>query len=133
MITNEQISNLTDTQKDLLLLNLITRLSELEAKVRKLNIDRLAYKPNTYQSEQKELDETKEYQAVDTAPEWNVWFKLNTSVNEVEITIPQKAWTEKQAIYLARTEVLFPSMCKQVKEKRIEAKWSILDAVATKA
>lgn len=130
MITNEQISNLTDTQKDLLLLNLMEKLESLEDRFCRYVISKGDH-PNYFPNEHKK--DSTEYPAVDTAPEWNVWFKLNTSVKDIEITIPQKAWTEKQAIYLARTEVLFPSMCKQVKEKRIEAKWSILDAVATKA
>ena len=66
------------------------------------------------------------------APVWEVWFKINTSEGIIEKIIETNAWSEKQAVYLGRTEKLFADMCQLVKEKKFQAKWSILDSVATK-
>jgi hypothetical protein len=66
------------------------------------------------------------------APIWQVWFKINTSEGIIEKIVETNAWSEKQAVYLGRTEKLFVEMCQLVKEKKFQAKWSILDSVATK-
>jgi hypothetical protein len=66
------------------------------------------------------------------APVWEVWFKINTSEGIIEKIVETNAWSEKQAVYLGRTEKLFADMCQLVKEKKFQAKWSILDSVATK-
>ena len=66
------------------------------------------------------------------APVWEVWFKINTSEGIIEKIVEINAWSEKQAVYLGRTEKLFVTMCELVKEKKFQAKWSILDSVATK-
>jgi hypothetical protein len=68
----------------------------------------------------------------DGAPVWEVWFKINTSEGIIEKIVETNAWSEKQAVYLGRTEKLFVEMCQLVKEKKFQAKWSILDSVATK-
>lgn len=69
---------------------------------------------------------------IDGAPVWKVWFKINTSEGIIEKIVETNAWSEKQAVYLGRTEKLFVEMCQLVKEKKFQAKWSILDSVATK-
>jgi hypothetical protein len=66
------------------------------------------------------------------APVWEVWFKVNTSEGITERIVETNAWSEKQAVYLGRTEKLFPQMSELVKVKQIQPKWNILDAVATK-
>jgi Fe2+ transport system protein B len=66
------------------------------------------------------------------APVWEVWFQVNTSEGITERIVEINAWSEKQAIYLGRTEKLFHDMSKMVKIKQIQPKWNILDAVATK-
>jgi hypothetical protein len=66
------------------------------------------------------------------APVWEVWFKVNTSEGITERIVEVNAWSEKQAVYLGRTEKLFPQMSQLVKVKQIQPKWNILDAVATK-
>jgi len=68
----------------------------------------------------------------DGAPVWQVWFKVNTSEGITEKIVEISAWTEKQAVYLGRTEKLFPIMSELVKSKQMQPKWNILDAVATK-
>ena len=66
------------------------------------------------------------------APVWEVWFQVNTSEGITERIFETNAWSEKQAVYLGRTEKLFPQMSQLVKVKQIQPKWNILDAVATK-
>ena len=66
------------------------------------------------------------------APVWEVWFQVNTSEGITERIVEINAWSEKQAVYLGRTEKLFHDMSKLVKIKQIQPKWNILDAVATK-
>lgn len=66
------------------------------------------------------------------APVWEVWFKVNTSEGITERIVEVNAWSEKQAVYLGRTEKLFPMMSELVKTKQMQPKWNILDAVATK-
>lgn len=77
-------------------------------------------------------DDTKSYASVDDAPEWKLVFKVNTSEGISTQKIIQKAWTEKQAIFLGRTEQLFPTMNELVKAKQIQAKWSVLESNAEK-
>jgi hypothetical protein len=77
-------------------------------------------------------EDTKEYPSVDDAPEWKLVFKVNTSEGVSTQKIIQKAWTEKQAIYLGRTEQLFPTMNELVKAKQIQAKWNVLESQAEK-
>lgn len=66
------------------------------------------------------------------SPAWEVWFQVNTSEGITERIVEVNAWTEKQAVYLGRTEKLFPMMSELVKTKQMQPKWKILDAVATK-
>jgi hypothetical protein len=66
------------------------------------------------------------------APLWEVWFQIKTSEGIIEKIVEINAWSEKQAVYLGRTEKLFVEMCELVKEKKFQAKWSILDSVALK-
>lgn len=66
------------------------------------------------------------------APVWEVWFKVNTSEGITERIVETNAWSEKQAVFLGRTEKLFPMMSELVKTKQMQPKWNILDAVATK-
>lgn len=91
------------------------------------------------ESVNKQLESTKEasdtqteYPSVDEAPEWKVVFKVNTSEGVSTQKIIQRAWTEKQAIFLGRTEQLFSAMNELVKAKQIQAKWSILESEAAK-
>jgi hypothetical protein len=91
------------------------------------------------ESVNKQLENTKEtndnqtdYPSVDDAPEWKVVFKVNTSEGVSIQKIIQKAWTEKQAIFLGRTEQLFSTMNELVKAKQIQAKWNILESEAAK-
>jgi phage shock protein A len=77
-------------------------------------------------------DEKAEFKSVEDAPVWNVYYKVNTSEGIYKAKVQQQAWTEKQAIYLGRTEQLFKHMSEKVKAKEIEAKWSILESVTEK-
>jgi hypothetical protein len=80
---------------------------------------------------EKPVKQTIEY-TTDGAPTWEIWFKVNTSEGITERIVEANAWTEKQAIFLGRTEKLFPMMSELVKTKQMQPKWNILDAVATK-
>jgi hypothetical protein len=77
-------------------------------------------------------DKPKVEYTTEGAPVWEVWFKVNTSEGITERIVEINAWSEKQAVYLGRTEKLFHDMSKMVKIKQIQPKWNILDAVATK-
>ena len=77
-------------------------------------------------------DKPKVEYTTEGAPVWEVWFKVNTSEGITERIVEINAWSEKQAVYLGRTEKLFPQMSQLVKVKQIQPKWNILDAVATK-
>ena len=77
-------------------------------------------------------EDTKEYPSVEDAPEWKIVFKVNTSEGVSTQKIIQRAWTEKQAIFLGRTEQLFPTMNELVKAKQIQAKWNVLESQAEK-
>jgi hypothetical protein len=73
-----------------------------------------------------------EYPSVEDAPKWDVRFVINTSKGSFPQSFIQKAFTEKQAIYLARTHQLFDMVNKIVKAKQIEPKWKVENAVAEK-
>ena len=77
-------------------------------------------------------DEKTEAYSTEEAPEWYVYYKVNTSEGIYKTKVKQKAWTEKQAIYLGRTEQLFKHMSNKVKAKEIEPKWSIIETSAEK-
>lgn len=79
-----------------------------------------------------QTESTTEYPSVDDAPEWKIVFKVNTSEGISTQKIIQRAWTEKQAIFLGRTEQLFPTMNELVKAKQIQAKWNVLESEAEK-
>ena len=83
--------------------------------------------PSDYTTTKQKVEYTTE-----GAPVWEVWFKIRTSEGILEKIVETNAWSEKQAVYLGRTEKLFVEMCQLVKEKKFEAKWSIMDSVATK-
>jgi hypothetical protein len=85
----------------------------------------------TVVEEKAEIDENN-YVSVEDAPLWTIYYKLNTSEGVMNQKIEQKAWTDKQAIFLGRTEQLFKLMSDMVKSKNIQPKWNILEAVATK-
>ena len=95
------------------------------------------YNPNRTESKsestnESKSEEAKSYAPVEDAPEWKIVFKVNTSEGISTQKVIQKAWTEKQAIFLGRTEQLFHTMNELVKAKQIQAKWNILDSVAEK-
>lgn len=73
-----------------------------------------------------------EYPSVEDAPEWKLVFKVNTSEGISTQKVIQKAWTEKQAIFLGRTEQLFSMMNELVKAKQIQPKWNIAETTAEK-
>jgi len=73
-----------------------------------------------------------EYPSVEDAPEWKLVFKVNTSEGISTQKVIQRAWTEKQAIFLGRTEQLFSMMNELVKAKQIQAKWNIAEVSAEK-
>lgn len=114
----------------------------LKAIAKKLNVteDDLLYQvallKQTKESKSEEvksqIESTTEYPSVDDAPEWKIVFKVNTSEGVSTQKIIQRAWTEKQAIFLGRTEQLFSTMNELVKAKQIQAKWSILESEAEK-
>jgi len=100
------------------------RITELEAVVAVLQTSSI--------KEEVMSEDSKSYLSVEEAPEWNVFYKVHTSEGIYKAKVKQKAWTEKQAMYLGRTEQLFKHMNDKVKAKEIEAKWSILESVAEK-
>jgi hypothetical protein len=132
MISLDEMSKLTETQKEIILLNLVNKVHELEMKVIKMNVGRIQEKWETQNKPEKTETEEKTFPPVDDAPVWEVWFKVETSAGIRQSTFETKAWTEKQAAYLARVDKLFPTMSEFVKGKVIEPKWKILDVVATK-
>lgn len=113
----------------------IVRLTKIVVALQK-QIDELkADKATPQTSSHKEevtSDEKADYKSVEDAPVWNVYFKVNTSEGIYNTKVQQQAWTEKQAVYLGRTEQLFKHMNEKVKAKEIEAKWSILESVCEK-
>jgi hypothetical protein len=77
-------------------------------------------------------EESKSYPSVEDAPEWKLVFKVNTSEGISTQKVIQKAWTEKQAMFLGRTEQLFNMMNELVKAKQIQPKWNIAEVSAEK-
>jgi hypothetical protein len=132
MISLDEMSKLTETQKEIILLNLVNKVHELENEINKIHRGRIQEKWETGNKPEKTEAEEKVFPPVDNAPVWEVWFKVETSAGIRQSTFETKAWTEKQAVYLARVDKLFPAMSEFVKGKVIEPKWKILDAVATK-
>lgn len=123
MVTNEQLGNAMITLADEIK-SLKFRISELE---RKAAESKYVAKANT-----ETTDEEKSYPSVEDAPEWKLVFRVNTSEGVSVQKVIQRAWTEKQAIFLGRTEQLFGMMNELVKAKQIQAKWNILESSAEK-
>ena len=115
----ELISMIADTLKQL-----SDRVKALEAAI--------ATTQTSSHKEEVMSDEKTEAYSTEEAPVWNVYYKVNTSEGIYKAKVKQKAWTEKQAIYLGRTEQLFKHMSGKVKAKEIEPKWSILETSAEK-
>jgi hypothetical protein len=123
MVTNEQfIESFLKVAEEIKALKL--RVSELESKA----VPTYTAKAITETTD----EETKSYTSVEDAPEWKLVFKVNTSEGISTQKVIQKAWTEKQAIFLGRTEQLFSMMNELVKAKQIQAKWSIAESTAEK-
>jgi len=123
MVTNEQfIESFLKVAEEIKALKL--RVSELESKT----VPTYTAKAITETTD----EETKSYTSVEDAPEWKLVFKVNTSEGISTQKVIQKAWTEKQAIFLGRTEQLFSMMNELVKAKQIQAKWSIAESTAEK-
>jgi hypothetical protein len=112
-------------------MKLVEKVNELEAVVAILQTHNTSKQTSSYKEEVMS-DDTKSYPSVEDALDWNVFYKVNTSEGIYKVKIEQKAWTEKQAVYLSRTEKLYKHMNDKVKAKEIEAKWSILESVAEK-
>jgi hypothetical protein len=123
MVTNEQfIESFLKVAEEIKALKL--RVSELESKA----VPTYTAKAITETTD----EETKSYTSVEDASEWKLVFKVNTSEGISTQKIIQRAWTEKQAIFLGRTEQLFSMMNELVKAKQIQAKWSIAESTAEK-
>lgn len=124
MVTNEQfIESFLKIAEEIKVLKF--KVSELERKAA-MNI------PTAKAIIETTDEETKSYPSVEDAPEWKLVFKVNTSEGISTQKVIQKAWTEKQAIFLGRTEQLFSMMNELVKAKQIQAKWSIAESTAEK-
>ena len=107
------------------------RITELENAVAVLEADKATIQTSSHKEEVMSDEKTEAY-STEEAPEWYVYYKVNTSEGIYKAKVKQKAWTEKQAIYLGRTEQLFKHMSGKVKAKEIEPKWSILETSAEK-
>ena len=107
------------------------RITELEAVVSILQSHKATIQTSSHKEEVVSDEKTEAY-SIEEAPEWYVFYKVYTSEGIYKAKVKQKAWTEKQAMYLGRTEQLFKHMNDKVKAKEIEAKWSILESVAEK-
>jgi hypothetical protein len=90
------------------------------------------WKQNSSAEIKPQTEVVSEYPSVDDAPEWKIAFKVNTSEGISTQKVIQKAWTEKQAVFLGRTEQLFNMMNELVKAKQIQPKWSIAESSAEK-
>ena len=122
---------MTDEQLKTLFQTIYDKMVEMSARIKVLEADKAA--PQTSSSKEEVMsDEKAEFKSVEDAPVWNVYYKVNTSEGIYNTKVQQQAWTEKQAIYLGRTEQLFKQMSEKVKAKEIEAKWSILESVSEK-
>jgi hypothetical protein len=116
------------------LIDVIVTLSN-EIKALKLRVSELETKAAptyTAKTNTESTDEEKSYPSVEDAPEWKVVFKVNTSEGISTQKVIQRAWTEKQAAFLGRTEQLFNMMNELVKAKQIQPKWSIAESSAEK-
>jgi len=122
---------MTDEQLKTLFQTIYDKMVEMSARIKVLEADKAAPQTSSYKEEVMS-DEKAEFKSVEDAPAWTVYFKVNTSEGIYKTKCEQKAWTEKQAIYLGRTEQLFKHMSEKVKAKEIEAKWSILESVSEK-
>ena len=123
---NEHVVHLTES-----VIKLQKIVMRFKQEIDELKAERVT--PQTSSSkEEVKGDEKAEFKSVEDAPAWNVYFKVNTSEGIYKTKTQQQAWTEKQSIYLARTEQLFKHMSEKVKAKEIEAKWSILESVSEK-
>ena len=114
---------------------MLNKVKELNARVKALEAEKQTSKTSSLGEEVVSDDKTDtdmSYRVVTDAPEWNVYYKVNTSEGIYNHTVRQQAWTEKQAMFLGRTEQLFKHMNELVKLKQIQAKWSILDIVVEK-
>jgi hypothetical protein len=139
MVTNEQLMNITFTLVDEMKA-LKLKVSEMDSELRKLkmqkiveNMDKVSAAPTyTAKTNTESTDEEKSYPSVEDAPEWKIAFKVNTSEGISTQKVIQKAWTEKQAVFLGRTEQLFNMMNELVKAKQIQPKWSIAESSAEK-
>lgn len=128
MVTNEQfVDAFLKIAEEMKALKI--RVSELE---RKAAADKYVAKENTTQQTESNTDEVKSYPSVEDAPEWKLVFKVNTSEGISTQKVIQRAWTEKQAIFLGRSEQLFPSMNELVKAKQIQPKWNVAEVTAEK-
>ena len=133
------IEQMTQLQMELLITELASKVSVLELEVGRLKTAEFRKKMETPASiqhlnpipnEVNTIDN--EYASVEDAPKWDVRFVINTSKGSFPQSFIQKAFTEKQAIYLARTHQLFDMVNKIVKAKQIEPKWKVENAVAEK-
>lgn len=124
------IEKMTQLQMELFITELTNKVNDLETEVRKLKLESMGLSKKQSPIEVDTIDN--EYPSVENAPEWNVKFIINTSKGSFPQTLIQKAYTEKQAIYLARTHQLFDMVNKVVKAKQIEPKWKVENAVAEK-
>ena len=107
------------------------RITELEAVVAILQKHKTTIQTSSHKEEVMSDEKTEAY-STEESPVWNVYYKINTSEGIYNTKVKQKAWTEKQAIYLGRTEQLFKHMSNKVKAKEIEPKWSIIETSAEK-
>ena len=122
-MTDEQLTQVFEIIRD--------KMKEMSERIKVLEAERATPQTSSYKEEVMS-DEKAEFKSVEDAPVWNVYYKVNTSEGILNTKVQQQAWTEKQAIYLGRTEQLFKKMSEKVKAKEIEAKWSILESVAEK-
>jgi len=122
-------------QIDDIITQLIRRVSQLEDEVRMLKGNtQMKYQPASIQylkPIEKEIDKPN-YPDITDAPKWNVKFVINTSKGSFNQSFIQNAFTEKQAIYLARTHQLFDMVNGVVKKKEIEPKWKVESSTASK-
>lgn len=123
-----QVFNLTDA-----VIKLQNQIDLLSDDLRKIKLRHIVENMDRVSAiDTNSAEETKSYPSVEDAPEWKLVFKVNTSEGISTQKVIQKAWTEKQAIFLGRTEQLFSMMNELVKAKQIQAKWSIAESAAEK-
>jgi hypothetical protein len=124
------VMNDVDKLKELISM-IVEKLKEMSDRIKVLEAA-IATTQTSSLKEEVMSDEKTEAYSVEEAPEWYVYYKVNTSEGIYKAKVKQKAWTEKQAIYLGRTEQLFKHMSGKVKAKEIEPKWSIIETSAEK-